>query len=319
MERLTRDPVSETKNFIAFIIAAAGLAAFFSTSYFPGTVGGAFISSPLNFPEASDKKVMSPKFAAGAAPLALTARAALARDRGSGAVLFEKNPSAVLPIASLTKLMTAIVVFKNAAPDEIVVIETADTKVPLYRADLVPGEKITVRGLLEAMLISSANDAAMALVRHGGAGAAQFVQKMNAEASRLGMDSTSFANPVGFDDPAHYSTAEDLSRLVNEFLLYPQLVEIVSTKEAVISSADGKYIHHAVTTNKLLTEYREVRGLKTGYTSEARGNLIVLADADSPDGSGAQYYSIILGSDQREEEMLKLMNWIKENYRWNLQ
>lgn len=309
----------ETKNFIAFIIAAAGLAAFFTMSYFPGTVGGAFISSPLDFPEASDKKVILPKISGGAVPLELAARAVLARDRGSGAVLFEKNPSAALPIASLTKLMTAIVVFKNTAPDEIVEIETADTKVPLYRADLVPGEKITVRGLLEAMLISSANDAAMALARHAGGGAAQFVEKMNAESMRLQMDSSSFTNPVGFDDPAHYSTAEDLSRLVNEFLLYPPLVEIVGTKEAAISSADGKYVHHAVTTNKLLTEYQEVRGLKTGYTSEARGNLIVLVDADSPDGSQAQYYSIILGSDQREEETLKLMNWIKESYKWVLQ
>lgn len=303
------------------MLVATAAAAVFSSFNFPGTVGGAYIISPLDFPDAPDKKIYVPVQTEGAAPLTIKARAVLVRDRDSKTVMFEKNPSAILPIASLTKLMTAIVVSKKTGLDDIVEIQTEDLAVPEYRADLAAGEKISVRNLLAAMLVASANDAAMALARHTGSGVPEFVTAMNREAKRLGMDATSFTNPVGFDDPAHYSTARDLARLVDEFLLYPELLDIAASREVVIASEDGANRHRLATTNKLMTERTDIRGLKTGYTEEARGNLIILADVFDEgisEEETPEYYSIVLGSDDREQETAKILDWIKGSYQWKL-
>lgn len=282
-------------------------------SKFPSQVGGAFAEgrNPAQFPLAKDqeKGLLVPKNEF-AKPI-LSARSALVKGLGDGEILYEKNPDLSLPIASVTKLMTAMVVEKLAPLDEIVEITPADLDTEAYRANLVSGERIRVRELLKAMLISSANDATLALARGTAGSIEQFVREMNKEASSLGMSSTAFTNPVGFDDAGHYSTAADLSLLVEEFLLHPELLEVVRQKEVEISSVDGLYRHQLRTTNKLILKHGEVVGLKTGYTSEAKGNLIILVDGLHP------YYSIILGSPNREAETEKLMNWIGESFRWN--
>ncbi len=311
------------KSFL--ILLLAGLASLVSMRVvFPNganeLVEGARVeaSGSQSLPIALDRSVPIPVRKPQVVDPDILARAVLVKDYDSGLILLEKNRNQLLPIASLTKLMTAIVAKKALPFNEVVEIKPEDLKIPTYRADFIPGEKVTVKNLIEAMLVSSANDAAMALARIAGGGNVQkFVAEMNAEARRLGMRQTSFANPVGLDDSGHYSTAVDLAKLVEEFLRYPELLEIVGKKSAVIQAVNGKGKYFLTTTNKLMISNPEVIGLKTGYTDEARGNLIIFADlARSDVAAMGKYYSIILGSEDREREMKTVMNWIRENYQW---
>lgn len=241
---------------------------------------------------------------------AISATSVLVRDFSSGIVLLEKDADAVLPVASLAKLMTAIVAAKRVDLDGVVEIQAQDVRVSPDRVGLKPGEKILARDLVKAMLIASANDAAMALASYAGGGVENFVAAMNAEAARLDMRDTVFINPVGFDDKDQHSSAQDLSKLVQEFLNYPELVAIAGIRQETVASVDKKYQHRLETTNRLLGTHPEIVGLKTGYTTEARGNLIILAREP-----GA-WYSILLGSDDREGETEKIFNWVKDNFVW---
>ncbi|KKW23133.1 MAG: D-alanyl-D-alanine carboxypeptidase [Parcubacteria group bacterium GW2011_GWA2_51_12] len=273
------------------MVFAAAIAAFLGLtdpSEPSGRVGGASIASTAaqQLPLAPDRVTPRPPV-----PLAdgldlsisgLSARAILVKDPVSGYVLFEKKVQETLPIASLTKLMTAMVVNRRVQSEELVEISWEDTQ--------------------------------MALARHAGGSVEVFVTEMNKEAERLGMEHTSFENPVGFDAPNHYSTAADLSLLVEEFLRYPELLEIVSTKSETVYSADRHVRHSLLTTNRLMMEYPQIVGLKTGYTAEAKGNLIILSD--DPGHPGYEYFSIVLGSDNREAETSVIMNWVLNSFRW---
>ncbi len=308
----------ETKNFyfLLFVGFGAGLIFFGTTlSKKPvlGTVGGATLAvenkevpnvvSTANLP-------IPPLLSSSSTTLELQARAVLAKDWTTGATLFEQHSTERAPIASLTKLMTALIVYKNFSLDEQVKITNEDLDTPPYRASLQPGDVFSVRSLLQAMLIASANDATLTLARYGGGGTVQsFVELMNREAISLGMFQTQFSNPLGLDDLLHYSTAHDLALLVEEFLKFPELVEITATREAVIHTVDGRTSHTLITTNKLMKSNPEIHGLKTGYTTEAKGNLIVFV---SPPG----YFSIVLGSQNREKDTEQLYNWIKASYIW---
>lgn len=310
----------ETKKFnlsmllVLVVACSAGLAALKqapnSQGYF-SKVGGAAIHNPqavFVISEPAPAITQNPPVARKPLPaLEIKAAAALAKDLGTGMVLYQRNESQVLPIASLTKLMTAIVVVKNSGPGEEVTITSLDAAAAPYTANFRPGETWTVLDLLRAMLVASANDAALALARHVGGTAERFVVQMNQEARALIMMNTHFVNPAGFDDSGHFSTANDLALLVDEFLKYPDLLEIVKLPSVNISSIDGRNSHSLQTTNKLMLAHPEIRGLKTGYTDEAKGNLIILT---------RHYYSILLGSRQREAETETLMKWIKSNYSW---
>lgn len=241
----------------------------------------------------------------------LTARAALAVDLDSGSVLYSKNLDAKLPIASLTKLMTAIVVIKKTALDEIVTIENNDKEIVGTSIGLTMGERLTVRDLLKAMLIPSSNDAALALGRYVSGSTELFAQAMNEEAKALGLTGTYFSNPVGWDFDESHSNASDLIRIVKEFTAHSELADIVKIKETLITSTDGVYTHQLTTTNKLLLENPEVVGIKTGFTSKALGNLIVEARHN-----GRRVVTVVLGSENREDDSRKLLGWVKMAYKW---
>lgn len=320
----------ETKRYFFLILVVGtviGGAILAALAGRPGSVEGIYISAVAA--DTNDEFLAAPPPAAqepdsrfrlvgGLLPAPeLSARAVLVKEPRDPQPLYRKNPHLVLPIASLTKLMTAIVVYKHASLDDVVKIDAADLGTESYLAGLVAGEKIRIRDLLQAMLVSSANDATLALARAVGGTTEQFVAEMNEEAKALGMNETRFSNPIGFDAAGHYSTVSDLSRLVDEFLQYPELSAFVREKSAVLTSVDGRIRHRISTTNKLLLKYSDVIGLKTGYTAEAKGNLIILVAADDTSQAPALYYSIILGSDNREQESEKIMSWVKDNFEWN--
>jgi serine-type D-Ala-D-Ala carboxypeptidase (penicillin-binding protein 5/6) len=195
--------------------------------------------------------------------------------------------------------------------DEVVEIKDLDVRVIGANAGLVPGERIRASYLMKSMLVASHNDSTLALARHFGGSHARFVALMNDKAESLGMNDTKFANPIGFDDALHYSSAHDLVKLVERFNSQQGLSEAVKVKEVEIWSEDKLLSHKVRTTNKLLLEDESVVGIKTGYTTEAKGNLMTRTIRD-----GADVVTIILGSDDREGDSRKIINWVYSVYRW---
>ncbi len=241
----------------------------------------------------------------------LTAKSAFAYDTNSGSILFTSNFQEKLQIASLTKLMTALVVVDHMDMNKVVTISLEDTRVIGSNMGLLQYEKIKVEDLLHGLLIPSSNDAAKALARATAGSEERFVDLMNAKALALGMESTHFENPVGLDDAENYSTAYDLSKLVTEFVKNPILSKIVQNKDLTVTSTDEKFVHRLRTTNQLMLQDKNVTGIKTGFTSLAKGNLIIRQNVQ-----GAEIISIVLGSDNREEDSRRLLDWIGAVYKW---
>ncbi len=186
----------------------------------------------------------------------------------NGRVIYEKNARQRLPMASTTKLMTALVVADNCQMDETVLINASDCAIEGSSMYLRPDEKLSVQELLKGLLLVSGNDAALALARHAGGSVENFVKLMNEKAEELSMTSTHFENPHGLNDEGHYSTAEDLARLMRSCLDNEAVRKILSLKSCVV---DGKTL---VNHNKLLYTCAGCTGGKTGYT-EAAGRCLV--------------------------------------------
>lgn len=237
------------------------------------------------------------------------AEAAIIIDLASGKILFEKNAKTELPIASLTKLMTGIVVKENYALSDTVVVSRTAAQQPPAKIWLSRGEKISVENLLKAALIESANDAAVALADH--IGMDDFVAKMNEKATALGLTHTSFANPVGYDDEDNFSTAHDLAILAQYFLRDDFLRETVATPRTGIVSKSG-ILYNLYSTNNLFGSYLDIRGLKTGRTDEAGECLAAISRAEN----GKEILAIVLDSPKRFQETKALLTWAEEHYRW---
>ncbi|MBX4187096.1 MAG: D-alanyl-D-alanine carboxypeptidase [Candidatus Doudnabacteria bacterium] len=256
----------------------------------------------------------APEMALNLSSPELTAKSAVAYDLDSGTVLYSKNLDDKLPIASLTKLMTALVTVNRANTEAEVTISKNDLTQVGSTVGLVEGEKIKVSELLKAMLIPSGNDAALALADFVSGTPEKFAEQMNEEARKLNLTNTNFSNPVGWDSFAekeNFSNALDMIKVTEAFLQHENLREIAGTKQATVSSVDGKFSHHLRTTNQLLLDDPNVQGVKTGFTSKALGNLIVLYNYN-----GTRVLSVILDSQDREQDSLKLLDWVFKVYRW---
>ena len=253
----------------------------------------------------------------GSLELRVSAESALAIDTKSGKILFEKNSQEFWPPASLNKLMTALVVANTLSLPQVVAIKEQDTIVAQPRMGLFEGEQITIHSLLKALLISSANDSGAALARAVTGSEARFVEMMNEMARVLGMNSTLYKNTTGFDEENQLTTAYDLSILAKEFLKVPELAEIVNTESTVVVSEIENVRHWLTNTNKLLAK-DYIYGVKTGFTDLAKGNLIILA-SDPRGDPGAisadhRILTIVLGSDNREADSSKIIDWVFESY-----
>ena len=210
----------------------------------------------------------------GAEPT-LSASSAILMDKESGRVLYEKNAREQRSIASITKLMTALVAVE-LHPDlsSTVTIKREWTGAEGSSMYLKPEEKVTLEALLYGLMLSSGNDAALAIAGYCGGDVESFVAEMNKKAAQLGMNDTHFANPNGLDDPDHYSTAYDMAILAWAVLEREELRTIVSTRSIFI--AGRSLTNH----NKLLWRYEGCTGLKTGYTDEAGRTLVSSALRD---------------------------------------
>lgn len=218
---------------------------------------------------------LCPAVSARAAGPSTSAASAILIDAQSGRVLYEHNAHDPRPIASITKLMTALVAVE-AVPDldTAVEIQPEWTGVEGSSIYLKAGEQLTLRELLYGLLLASGNDAAVAVAGACAGDVETFVGWMNEKAAELGMEDSHFANPNGLNDDAHYSTAADMAALARVVMEHEVLAEIVGTKS--ITVAGRSLTNH----NKLLWQYEGCIGMKTGYTDKAGRTLVSCAQRE---------------------------------------
>ena len=236
------------------------------------------------------------------APPEIDAAAWALVDGETGLLLASENPDEGLPIASMTKVMTALVALREveageaSLDDEVVVSDDAESYVGLVYSNvgLISGETVSLRDLLVAMLVPSGTDAAYALAEHLGDGSVEaFVARMNEEAQALGLEETRFASPAGLDTPDNFASARDMAEISREALAYPEFAEIVGQTTATISTNNREI--EIFNTNNLLNAYEPATGVKTGTSPESGPSLSASAESD-----GESYVAIVL--DARSED-----------------
>ena len=237
------------------------------------------------------------------------ARAYLVEDGRTGEVLLAGHPARQVPIASLTKLMTVLVTLERTQLSDIVTVAPEAAEVGESSVHLRAGEQLTVRDLVEACLIQSANDAAWALADHVGRGSeSRFVALMNRRAGQLGLSDTHFVRPDGLDASGHVSSARDVTTLARLLMQRSVVRQIVAMRDATI--AGGRRLH---TWNDLLGNYPGVVGVKTGHTSAAGWSEVAAVR-----GPGVTLYATVLGSPDRSirnGDLVELMTWGLSRFR----
>jgi D-alanyl-D-alanine carboxypeptidase (penicillin-binding protein 5/6) len=239
-------------------------------------------------------------------PSVPTAQAAIVVDARDGTVMFAKRPDAERAIASTTKLMTALLSLEKAKPGDVFTAPAYNAMPAESRINLREGERMTVHDLLEALLLESANDAAVDLAENISGSRPAFVDEMNDRAAELGLDHTHYANPIGLDDPGNYSSARDLATLAGTLLRNGRFARIVDMPEATLES--GARPRVVENRNDLVADYPWVSGVKTGYTLNA-GNVLVGAAERGP---RARVVSVVLGEPTeatRDADTLTLLRW----------
>lgn len=243
-------------------------------------------------------------------PPAIAARSYILFNPATNEVLVQKNARVRLPMASTTKIMTALVVLERAKLTDPVPIPPAAVALGGSSAKLVAGERLSVRDLLTGLMVGSGNDASIALARHvGGGSEARFVAYMNAKARQLGLRNTRFENPHGLDASGHYSTARDLLALGRQAYAISTLRRIVAERTATIPGPNGVGTRSLESENDLLAIDREADGIKTGHTSGAGYTLVAHAKRES---NGVELFLVMIGSpsrSQRAADAKRLFDW----------
>lgn len=260
----------------------------------------------------------TPAIVAAAAPApAVAVGGAVARDVTTGQVLFQHGATAVYPLASLTKLMTALVVL-DQHPDwsALVTIQASDQR-PGGRVVLVPNEQVTVRDLFQVMLVSSSNEAAVALARSTGLPLPAFARAMNVKADALGLESFILVDPAGLE-PQNVGNARDVATLLAVALESPELNAALQERSYTFTIHNTGASRRVESTNHLLnapvTSGLQIVGGKTGYLEEVGYNLVVAVEVE-----GHRVTLAVLSAASAEErwrETLRLARWVFASYRW---
>ena len=216
-------------------------------------------------------------FSAGG--ISLSARSAALYDPSSKTFLYTKNADERLPMASTTKIMTALVAIENASLDQSVAVSDEAIGTEGSSLYLKRGEILSMGDLLRGLMLRSANDAAAAIAYEISGSIEAFAEKMNEKAAIIGAESTHFTNPHGLDDTAHYTTAKDLAIIAAEALGNETFLSIVSTSKYIIKNTDGE-ARLLTNHNKLLSLYDGAIGVKTGFTKKSGRCLVGAAERD---------------------------------------
>ncbi|MFA5750247.1 MAG: D-alanyl-D-alanine carboxypeptidase [Candidatus Shapirobacteria bacterium] len=230
-------------------------------------------------------------------------------DVDTNTILTSQNKDGKIYPASTTKLATALTALNIYPLDEVVTIdqEYQDGKV----MELKLGEKITIKSLVSALLVYSANDSAFSLANHHQLNVSGFIQQMNLLVQKYGLKNTNFVNFDGLQNDNHYSTVYDLSQLGRLSIKNPIVKEVVKTKNITVTDISGEIKHELISTNELLGVVPEIEGLKTGWTPEAKGCFIGLINI-----GGHEFISVVAQSDDRFQDTKTIIEWAKQNVNW---
>lgn len=258
---------------------------------------------------ASEPKAPSLPRSKNISPPQVSATSVFIKDLNTQAILYTKDAQKRVPIASTTKIMTALVAADYFSQSSILTVSPFSL-VEGSSMGLKVGEQLTFRSLLYGMMLNSGNDAAFTIAANYPGGIENFIKRMNDKALELGLTDTYFDNPAGFDSPNHYSSASDLGKIASLASENSQLSWVVSTKETTVASVDKSTIHPLRNLNKLLG-LPGILGMKTGTTPLAKENLVGLAEKD-----GQKILTVVLGSEDRFGETQSLLSWVESNFQW---
>ncbi|WP_295713582.1 D-alanyl-D-alanine carboxypeptidase family protein [uncultured Mitsuokella sp.] len=224
----------------------------------------------------------------------ITADAAIVMDEQTGQVLYEKNADKREYPASMTKMMTCILAIEKGSPDQIITVSDNAANVECTR--LYPGYALRLADITQQMMMISDNGAATAIGEALGGDEASFADMMNAKAKEIGAVNTHFVNMNGMPDPDHYSTARDMAKIAAYGMKLDKFRQIVGTKEKrIYYIAPQGHTTYCVNTNELLDTYPGCTGIKTGWTSAARGCVSAAATRD-----GRELIAVVMHSDDDE-------------------
>ena len=233
----------------------------------------------------------------------LSAASAIVVDAGTGRVVWARNAHQRLRVASLTKIMTALLALKKLGPNDVVTVDKSVPRVPLVREGLRAGEKVKAWKLFYSLLLYSGNDDALALAIAAGGDKWTFVREMNDEARRLGLRDTHFISPSGVVDRDNYSSAWDIAALSRVALRNARFDQIVKTKEIHVPWSAPTYSKIYINNNLMLRSYPGANGLKTGYTHKSGDCLAVSATRH-----GRTLIAVVLNAPNMYVDATRLLN-----------
>ncbi|WP_369902780.1 D-alanyl-D-alanine carboxypeptidase family protein [Bacillus manliponensis] len=280
-------------------------------------VFGILICFMLLLSAASVGFAQSEKKDANAAPkLAEQASSAIVMEQDTGNVLFEKSPNEKLPPASMTKVMTMLLIMEQIEKGKLKLedkVRTSEHAASMGGSQifLEPGEEMTVNEMLKGIAIASGNDASVAVAEHIAGSEEGFVSMMNKKAKDLGLKNTQFQNPTGLPAENHYSTAYDMAVMARELMKYPLIRKYTGKYEDYLREDTDKRFW-LVNTNKLVRFYPGVDGVKTGFTTEAKYCLTASAEKN-----GMRVISVVMGaptSKERNMQVTKLLDYAFGQY-----
>lgn len=245
-----------------------------------------------------------------AAGFGTSAQGMMLMEANSGRIMAAKNASLKLPMASTTKVVTAIVVIENCDLSKVIKIPAAAVGVEGSSIYLEKDEELSVEALLYGLMLQSGNDCAVALALHAGGTIENFALMMNALAVKAGAKNSNFKNPHGLHHKDHYTTAEDLCKISCYAMRNPKFKEIVSTKQYKTSWAGRDYGRTIKSKNKILFQYSGGNGVKTGYTKAAGRCLVSAAERE-----GMQIVCVVLNCGPMFDDCMSLMSAAFDNYK----
>lgn len=243
------------------------------------------------------------------AEVSVSAKSAILLEATTGRVLYEKNAFQKMPMASTTKIMTAIVAIENCDVEETVIVGQNASGIEGSSIWLSVGEKMSLSDMLFGLMLASGNDAAIAIAEHVGGSLEEFVKMMNQKAADIGAYNTNFMNPNGLPADNHYTTAYDLALISAYAMSMPYFCEIVKTQYKTIPWEGHEWDRVVKNKNKILWNYEGGNGVKTGYTKAAGRCLSAAANRD-----GMQLVTVVLSAPDMFNDCMSMMDFGFNNY-----
>lgn len=240
----------------------------------------------------------------------VSAQSAVLMLESTGEILYAKDCDLPLPMASTTKIMTALVALELGDPDQMITVSPEAVGVEGSSIYLTEGEQLSLEHLLYALLLESANDAAVAIACGLSGSVENFSKKMNEKAFALGLSRTHFTNPHGLDDENHYTTASELATITRALLEAPLLRSIVSTRKTTIPHDGTDSVRLLINHNKMLRLYDGCIGVKTGFTKRSGRCLVSAAERD-----GVTLISVTLNAPDDWDDHTRLLDYGFSRYR----